>query len=376
MPTDSPYPESLIDESYLPDKQADVDLVTAQWANKLHGCIIDISAALGTTPHANAADLAARLANGLDANGFLLPPSNIRVVGKANAPFNTVQDALDSIDDASPQHPYTVLIAPGTYTEPITVKPYIQLCGTRSWHLSAMQNHNLLTILAPQSGPAIQFASNHPLTVSHLKLHQADSPLFTFDPAILGSIKINLNHCWVNGTSTTIPTLAEDSHPSFYAVFSTLEALNTQFYLFKDSGLQDYSSTLKTYHSSIQGKIECASPGESYFSFHLQNSLFQGTLVAQVFGSDVRLRNSAVENYSEIPLQLGTEDYAEALCHWSSLRGPDGTFPISRLDAFNTINLQAVYSVFTGALPAFCTLDIADGHNIFNEYLRVESYWA
>ena len=49
--------------------------------------------------------------------------------GSARLPFKTIQAALDSISDAADVKKYLVLVAPGRYNDPITLKAYVSLRG-------------------------------------------------------------------------------------------------------------------------------------------------------------------------------------------------------------------------------------------------------
>lgn len=54
---------------------------------------------------------------------------NILVVAKSGAKFSSIQAALDSIDDASDSNRYLVQVAPGLYSERITMKSYVDIAG-------------------------------------------------------------------------------------------------------------------------------------------------------------------------------------------------------------------------------------------------------
>jgi hypothetical protein len=54
---------------------------------------------------------------------------NVVIVAKSGGDYTSIQAALNSILDASSGNPYLVWIAPGVYTETVTMKPYVDLEG-------------------------------------------------------------------------------------------------------------------------------------------------------------------------------------------------------------------------------------------------------
>lgn len=54
---------------------------------------------------------------------------NVVIVAKSGGDFTTIQAALDSISDATDTNRYLVWVAPGVYTERITLKPYVSVQG-------------------------------------------------------------------------------------------------------------------------------------------------------------------------------------------------------------------------------------------------------
>jgi hypothetical protein len=55
--------------------------------------------------------------------------ANVIVVAKSGGDFNVIQKALNSIGDNSPSNRYLVWVAPGVYTETITLKQYVDIEG-------------------------------------------------------------------------------------------------------------------------------------------------------------------------------------------------------------------------------------------------------
>ena len=78
----------------------------------------------------------------LHANAFMQEIHNVIVVAKGGGDFVSIQAALDSITDASVANPYLVWVAPGVYTEQVTMKPYVVIEGA---------GDNLTTITYPGS---------------------------------------------------------------------------------------------------------------------------------------------------------------------------------------------------------------------------------
>jgi hypothetical protein len=54
---------------------------------------------------------------------------NVIVVAKSGGNFSAIQPALDSITTNGPENRYLLWVAPGTYTETITMKPYVDIHG-------------------------------------------------------------------------------------------------------------------------------------------------------------------------------------------------------------------------------------------------------
>src|SRR5204863_8786745 len=61
--------------------------------------------------------------------GTTTPYQNVIVVARSGGDYTSIQKALDSITDNSPTNRYLIWVAPGTYIETVTMKPYVDIEG-------------------------------------------------------------------------------------------------------------------------------------------------------------------------------------------------------------------------------------------------------
>ncbi len=58
------------------------------------------------------------------------PYQNVVIVAKSGGDFTSIQSAVNSISDASKSNPYLIWVAPGVYSEAVTLKPNLHLQGS------------------------------------------------------------------------------------------------------------------------------------------------------------------------------------------------------------------------------------------------------
>jgi hypothetical protein len=118
--------------------------------------------------------------DGQHASAFQKHYDNLIVVAKSGGDYTTITAALNAITDASAANPYLVYVAPGVYTEHVTMKSYVDIEGagegvtkiTSSGNNETLSgaDHAELRFLTVEntSGPSYSIAIYNPNTSPHL----------------------------------------------------------------------------------------------------------------------------------------------------------------------------------------------------------------
>jgi hypothetical protein len=80
-------------------------------------------------PQGAGSGLDADTVDGLHASELGTHYQNVVVVAQSGGNYSSVQAAIDSIADAGADNPYLVWVAPGVYSETVTMKPFVHLQG-------------------------------------------------------------------------------------------------------------------------------------------------------------------------------------------------------------------------------------------------------
>jgi hypothetical protein len=211
------------------------------------------------------------------------PYHNVVVVAKSGGDFNAIQKALDTIIDNSAANPYLVWVAPGIYTETVTMKPYVDIQG-------AGEGVTKITYTGGQSPDIATVRS----WVNNAELRN-----------------LTVENTGANAYATAIWTYG--ASPSFLHVTATASGGNTGNYAFHNSN--GSSPTLKNVTATAFGGSTNygindvgASPnlidtvvtatGGSYVNYAMYNFQSSPTIRNSKLSATGTVRNYAIENYA------------------------------------------------------------------------------
>lgn len=84
--------------------------------------------------------------------GEHLNPSQTIIVAKSGGDYTSIQDAINSITDASAIKPYVILIYPGIYAEDITMKAWVSLVGVGAFTDAVISGVNSAPLITFPAG--------------------------------------------------------------------------------------------------------------------------------------------------------------------------------------------------------------------------------
>ena len=292
MSVNSPYPGQIANPDNLPDKEAFVDLITAEDYNLRTAYIRDITATLGVNPQGTCENLTARLNACHDANGLIQFPGNVRTVGKTNAQFNTIQAAIDSITDASSIKEYVVLIYPGEYEEQITPKPYVSLHGIHSIPVPLSNINSRPVTIRNLNDYVFLFTSPFDLHLYNIYVECSNTPIFNHNFADNSKATINATDCSFYTQNQNVPLLGNKYGLNFRFMRCRVSAKYTTNNIYAYNSELTYGCSLKASYSDITGGLNIIAGEDSGYELSLYNSKLSGSNNFTVYTGSIYLVNS------------------------------------------------------------------------------------
>ncbi|EFO81369.1 hypothetical protein OSCT_0768 [Oscillochloris trichoides DG-6] len=214
------------------------------------------------------------------------PYAQVIVVAQSGGDFTRIQAALDSITDASASKPYLVYVAPGVYTERVTMKAYVTIEG-------AGQGATIIRGTGGGGGElnsaTVLGASN--ATLRHLSIESDGSDGKTFAVGIYNdssSPTINDVTITAYGGIVNYSILNVSSAPTISHVITTTSGGTTTY------GIYNYSSTPTISHVTITTSGETGSIG-------IYNSSSDPTISYVTIVASGGTTNSGFHNVSSSP---------------------------------------------------------------------------
>lgn len=187
---------------------------------------------------------------------------NVIVVAKRGGNFDSIQAALDSIDDNSEHNRYLVWVGPGTYTETVTMKEYVDIEGA---------GERLTTITyggsAAQNTGTVVGASNAELRF--LTVYNAGGN--NYATAIYNSgASPHLTH---------VTAIASDGSTTTCGVYNTASASPTMMHVTASGSGGHWCAGVLNYYASPTMTDVIASCSEGYDNYGVNNQFSDTTMV-------------------------------------------------------------------------------------------------
>ena len=364
MPIDSPYPESLIDATYLPDRVAEIDLITAEDENKKRASLRDISAVLGLNPQGSFQDVAARL-NDVDAQ--LLSGNNIAkfiTVGQSGAQFDTITDAMDSIADNAINNQYIIVLFPGAYPDGIVLKPYVHILGYQPLGLQKVANQGHCASIIVDGFEAFDLDSATYNILENIYVEVANAPVFKLSAGLTPLGHIVLNRCHVKQTTAAQIVFPGPSQFTFDVHQSLIEHATSTSNLLNSNSSDELLTEFNVFASRIKGTFNITEIGPGGLHLDLHNSSFLGNIISSGGANVIKANYSTLKSTAEHLIQIGADEQAEIRLLFSTLDNPADKKTIHKLNGSLNIDLYSVMSVLRTAPDENVTVKLPPTLNI------------
>ena len=243
------------------------------------------------------------------AKGAECPAAHVVVVAKSGGNFNTITAALNSITDAVANNRYLVWVALGTYTEPVTMKPFVDIEGagedtttisqpgsaTLTGTLVGANNAALRSLTVRNTGGAANAIAIYNSAASPTLLHVTAS-------ASGGT----LNNVGVHNGNSSAPTINDVTASASGGVGSIKYGVRNN-----NSG------------ATINNSVISTAGGDSY---GIYNESAAGIITIRVTNSRIAGDSSTVSNEEPFEIYIATSQLAGGSVVTRAKPGPNGIF--------------------------------------------------
>lgn len=211
---------------------------------------------------------------------------NVVIVAQSGGDFTSIQAALDSIVDASASNRYLVYIAPGVYTETVTMEPYVDIQGSGE-----------LTTRITQPGSASTTAG----TV--VGANNAELRFLTVENTGGTTYAVALYNSGVTPRLTHISTTAAGGTYNYgmYNLSASPVLLNVT--AIASGGTASYGMVNISSHPTITNSLISASNGG--LNYGIYNTATSGVGTIQINYSQITGSNGTIRNDSEFIVRIG-----------------------------------------------------------------------
>ncbi len=343
MPVSSPFPTALIDDSFIPDRVAEVDLITAEDVNNMKAGIRDISSVLGINPQGNSASVAERLG----VIGGIANMPTILTVAPSGAEFDTIADAIDSISDNSVNKQYVIQLYPGNYPDEIWLKPYVHLVGVQpEMNVSDNLSVRQVSIVVDGWSPFyLDNAENNIIQNIHIQV--ANAPMFTMSTPNYNGSSVVFNRCSLIQQTSNTPILAGPSSLRYILNNSIMENKGALKDIAEFTGDNETFFRLKAFRSQIIGNINVTELDAGGVDIRLYHSQFDGMINSNGGCNKLHAYYSYLKSATHDIVNFKATDYGSVHSMYSAFNNPSDKLPIKRSSGTQDIELYAIFSSFT-----------------------------